>query len=178
MKNLFMTMMVSALLLTAGNAKPTGDLQNIPITDMAGYLSNGSFEVKHFVARHGQLWAIGLVTGYVSGKHITRNAQMPVTVTGGTPGTAVRRSNNGVNAILVNYNDPSAKPADCAFVNISFGATDINILGLHLTLAPVDIDLTATDAPADILCAITNLVGAVGNVLNFVVSLLNALVGG
>jgi hypothetical protein len=178
MKNLLMIIFAGTILITTANAKTNASLERIPVTDVSGYLFNGNFEVKRFVARDGQIWAVGLLTGIVSGKQITHGVQMPVTLTGGTPESTSSNAQKSGKAIQVKNANMPPPAMDCDILNVAFGPTDITVLGFHLVLAPVDIDLTAEDAPADILCAITNLLGAVSGVLNTIASLLNTLLGG
>ena len=62
-------------------------------------------------------------------------------------------------------------------LNLAFGGADITVLGLHILIDPLAINITAEEAPADLLCSIIELVGVVGTVLNTVVGLLNTLLG-
>src|SRR3954468_2606314 len=120
MKVLLMACLASMIGLTAAQAQTSNRLHNIPVTDASGYLTNGNLDVKHFVARNGQIWAVGLLTGTVSGRDITHGVQMPVTVSAGSSGIAsialksrVGGPNNEANA---------TKPVDCTLVDLAFGA--------------------------------------------------------
>src|SRR5687768_16675847 len=84
MKKILVLLLTTVFAVSNLEAKKTISLENIPVTDVSGYLTNGNFEVKQSVGRNGQLWAIGQLTGIVSGKHIIRSLQMPVTLTGGS----------------------------------------------------------------------------------------------
>ena len=90
-KQLFL-LMAFAIGISA-NAKTINPLSAIQVIDAAGHLVNGTFEVKRFIGKQGQVWAIGILTGSVSGKQVTRGVQFPVTLSEGfTPLAIANRS--------------------------------------------------------------------------------------
>jgi hypothetical protein len=157
------------------NAKTVNPLSNIPITDAAGYLVDGSFEVKRFIKKQHEVWAIGILTGTVEGKHINRGLQLPVTLSEVAGGLAAVKED--YKAVASSRGPSEIAAVQCEVLNIAFGPADITVLGLHLHLEPVAINITAEEAPADLLCSIIELIGVVGTVLNTVVGLLNTLLG-
>src|SRR5687768_7020238 len=146
------------------HAEKLNPLAAVPVTDAAGYLTNGTFEVKRFIGKQGQVWAIGILRGTIGTKNVTHGLQLPVTLSDGSAAVAKGKGS-------------AMAPVQCEVLNIAFGPADVTVLGLRLQLAPVAVNLTAEDAPADILCPIIELVGVVGSVLDVVVGLLNTLLG-
>lgn len=169
LKTFFMKPLVFVMALCLGmtvHAEKLNPLAAVPITDAAGYLANGTFEVKRFIGKQGQVWAIGILKGTVGTKNITHGLQLPVTLS------------DGASAAAKGKRSPSqAAAAQCEVLNIAFGPGDVTVLGLHLQINPVAVNITAEDAPADIICPIIELVGVVGSVLDVVVGLLNTLLG-
>ena len=177
-KKLFMKQLFLIMALAVGisaNAKTDNPLRDIPLTDASGNLVNGSFEVKHFIGKKGQVWAIGVLTGIVNGKHITQGLQMPVTLSEGDGSLAIVKDGN--KSVASNRGPSETAAVQCEVLNLAFGGADITVLGLHILIDPVAINITAEEAPADLLCSIIELVGVVGTVLNTVVGLLNTLLG-
>jgi hypothetical protein len=148
------------------HAEKSNPLAAVPVTDAAGYLTNGSFEVKRFIAKQGQVWAIGILSGTIGAKNVTHGLQLPVTL---SEGSAAVAKGKGAAAQVTTM--------QCEVLNVAFGPGDVTVLGLHLQLAPVAVNITAEDAPADLLCSVIELVGVVGTALDAVVGLLNLLLG-
>jgi hypothetical protein len=77
-------------------------------------------------------------------------------------------------AITVPVTIPSAS---CQILTLNVGAIHLDLLGLVVDVAPINIDITAVSAPGNLLgnllCAITNLLNNPSSQLNGVVGLLN-----
>jgi hypothetical protein len=69
----------------------------------------------------------------------------------------------------------------CSILSLHIGAVHLDLLGLVIDLAPVDLNITAQSAPGNLLgnllCAITNLLNNPSAQLNGVVGLLNRILG-
>jgi hypothetical protein len=72
----------------------------------------------------------------------------------------------------------------CTILTLATGTIDLNLLGLNVVLAPINLVITATAAPGNLLgnllCAVAHLLDAGGplsGVLNGLTNLLNQIVG-
>jgi len=156
-----------------------------------GVTFSGTVAVQRFAQKDGQVYAIGIVSGSLSGP-------------GGPIGTAIYLPA----AFLVTVgNGPSARvekgrlhPASlsgpsygarlmfvqattCGVLHLDLGAINLNLLGVVVTTTPVTIDINGdTGGPlGGLVCAVldtlNNVVGLV-NLLNSLLSLVTGLVGG
>src|SRR4051812_28422186 len=128
MKYLMLSLLFIGLGFSSVNAKPANPLMSIPMSDAAGLLTNGKFEVKHFIGKQGQVWAVGKLTGVVGGKQITHGLQLPVTLSEGSASIVPAPVSNQKSILPVK--NQNAKPMQCNVLNMAFGPTDITVLGL------------------------------------------------
>jgi hypothetical protein len=107
----------------------------------------GTFDVTQFVAQGGQVFAVS--TLHVAGSPLDgATVQLPVTATEGAAAQA------------------AAAQATCQILHLELGPLDLNLLGLVVHLDRVVLDITAQQAPGNLLgnllCAIANLLNSNG----------------
>ena len=122
----------------------------------------GTFAVNKFVAQHGKndLAAVGMLVGsLVDGAGnvlgaVSQALTLPVTTIDGT----------------------------CQILHLELGPLDLNLLGLHVHLNRIVLDITAQAGGGllgDLLCSIANLLhGGLKKVLDQLIALLNQLLAG
>ena len=155
-----MMLSMTALAPTGALAAPpsngsltTGIVQNIPgVGTFTGTVTTTSFELVN-----GVLNAVGTVTGTFAPlvgapQAITQAVSIPLT---GLVGT-------------------------CTILTLHTGAISLNLLGLNVALAPIDLVITAQAGPGNLLgnllCAVVHLLDA-GGPLSGLVALLNQILG-
>jgi hypothetical protein len=160
--SLLTLVMLAAMVLTPAtlSAAPpsngsltTGIVQTIPgIGTFVGSLTTTSFQLVN-----GVLNAVGTLTGTFTplvGAAQTVNQVVSLPLTGFT-GT-------------------------CTILTLHTGAISLNLLGLNVALAPIDLVITADAAPGNLLgnllCAVTHLLDA-GGPVSGLVALLNQILG-
>ena len=157
----------------------------------SGVRFTGTVAVQRFVQRNGEVFAIGSVSGTVSGPTgpIGTSFLLPVSfpvrvgdgLTTRADGVRIRPSllsapDRGGRVLL-------AQASTCGVLHLDLGAVDLNLLGVAVTTTPVTIDINGdTAGPAgNLVCAalntVNNVVGLV-NVLNSLLSVVTGLVGG
>ena len=175
---MFVTLMGSGPLTSAEAAKPAATLV-VPLTGtvvagatVAGGTFTGSFSISSFENRGGTIFAVGMVSGVVSGANvrsgITGPLALEVTPTSG-PALATR------SAI-------TAQATPCDVLHLAFGGTTLDLLGLSVALSPVTLDITGQAGPlGELVCqAVATLgnVAALVGLLNQILGLLTGLLGG
>lgn len=165
------------------------------------FASNGSFAgtvtINRFEQRGNQIFAVGIVQGTLSranrtiGTAVAAEVSWPVRVTVG--GTVVADATPVEGPRIVNaawrVGAPSLLRATrvqtqgCTPLQVSLGATNVDLLGLQVALDPVGLTLTgAAGTPlGDLVCAAADLLGNVAglvNLLNSVLGLVTGLLGG
>jgi hypothetical protein len=151
----------------------------------------GTVAVQRFVQRNGEVFAIGAVSGTVSGPTGTIGTSflLPVSfpvhvgdgvttrVAGGRIRPGLFSAAGGAAHVLL------AQATTCGVLHLDLGAVDLNLLGLAVTTTPVTIDINGDTAGplGNLVCAalatVNNVVGLV-NVLNSLLSVVTGLVGG
>jgi hypothetical protein len=162
---LFAILMGIALLLplSAGAAtasKTSGTLTQQVSGTTSGTVPHGTFSgaltMTKFVSKHGQLYAVGTLSGTA-----TNAAGASQTVTS-APVT-----------VPITSADPS-----CTILTLHTGAIHLNVLGLVVDISPITISITAQQGPGNLLgnllCAIANLLNG-GAPLSSIAGLLNQL---
>jgi len=147
--------------------------------------------VQRFVQRNGEVFAIGAVSGTVSGPTGTIGTSFllpvsfPVHIGDGVttrgegarirPGVLVAPG-RGARLLL-------AQASTCGVLHLDLGAVDLNLLGVGVTTTPVTMDINGDTAGplGNLVCTalatVNNVVGLV-NVLNSLLSVVTGLVGG
>lgn len=124
---------------------PVTTFSSIPVSGKAnnGKAFSGHFAVTQFVTRNGKTYALGTLTGHVGHRFVRRsNVAIPM---------AVKRPGMARAAV------------DCPILHLTLGPLDLNLLGLHVHLNQVVLDITAQSGPGNLL----------GNLLCNVASILN-----
>ncbi len=138
------------------NAKQVSTiLSNVPVTGtLPGGTFSGLMTITSFAMQNGQLVANGVLTG---------------TATVGSVTTPISQTLTAVPVTL----DPTAS---CPILTLSIGAIHLDLLGLVVDLAPVNLNVTAQPGPGNLvgnlLCAVANLLNGPG-ALSGVTNLLN-----
>lgn len=159
-----------ALLAPAGAAASTASasatgspLVRMPVSGMtrAHKAFHGRFTVDRFVSRGTKTYAIGTLTGRTGHRSIrVTNLAVPVSVPG-LLGTGARAA------------------AVCPILHLMVGPLNLNLLGLHIHLNKVVLNITAVSGPGNLLgnllCSVSNLLNTGGLPLQQVTGLLNIL---
>jgi hypothetical protein len=126
-------------------------MTNIPVsgTTAAGQAFHGTMDITRFTTSNGKLAAVGSITGVV------KNAS-----------GAVTRSVINAPATL----PVGAASSTCKILHLVLGPLDLNLLGLHVHLNQVVLDITAVQGAGqllgNLLCALSHLLdGGVPGVL-------------
>ncbi len=143
-------------------------LKSIPITGKAnnGKSFTGHFNVSQFVARGGKAYAVGTLTGKIGNRTVKQsNVAIPVSMgSASSPLTA-------------------HAAATCQILNLVLGPLHLNLLGLHVDLNQVVLNITgqtgAGQLLGNLLCGVANLLnpglpaGQLAGLLNIVQQILN-----
>ena len=132
----------------------------VPIAGQAanGKTFKGHFAIQRFVTSRHKTYAIGTLTGHLGRRF-------------------VRRSNV---AIPIVVNRPMASSAaTCPILHLTLGPLNLNLLGLHVHLNRVVLDITAVSGPGNLLgnllCDVANLLNSQSLLQQEVTGLLNTL---
>lgn len=143
--------------------------KNVPVTGTAGNGKSftGHYNVTQFVARNGKTYALGTLTGKVGNRTVKRsNVAIPVSMGSGssTPLTA-------------------HAAATCQILNLVLGPLHLNLLGLHVDLNQVVLNITGVTGTGqllgNLLCGVANLLnpglpaGQLAGLLNILQQVLN-----
>ena len=144
-------------------------LKNIPVTGKAnnGKAFTGHFTVSQFVARGGKAYALGTLTGKLGNRTVKQsNVAIPVSMGSG--------SSTGMTAHAA---------AGCQILNLVLGPLHLNLLGLHVDLNQVVLNITGVTGTGqllgNLLCGVANLLnpglpaGQLAGLLNIVQQILN-----
>lgn len=138
-------------------------LVKIPISgkSKSGKKFNGTFTVDRFVSRNGKTYALGTLKGKLGQHMINRsNVAIPASIGNGTAGA-------------------KDAAASCQILHLVLGPLNLNLLGLHVTLNQVILDITAVPGAGallgNLLCDVANLLNGGGLPLQQVTGLLNIL---
>jgi hypothetical protein len=132
-----------------------------------GKAFTGHFNVTQFVARGGKAYAVGTLTGKLGNKTVKKsNVAIPVSIGSG--------SSTGMT---------SHAAATCQILNLVLGPLHLNLLGLHVDLNQVVLNITGVTGSGqllgNLLCGVANLLnpglpaGQLSGLLNILQQLLN-----
>jgi hypothetical protein len=157
--------------VTAGaQTTPTAvtSLKNIPVTGKAnnGKSFTGHFNVSQFVARGGKAYAVGTLTGKLGNRTVKQsNVAIPVSMGSATSPLTAHAA------------------ATCQILNLVLGPLHLNLLGLHVDLNQVVLNITgqtgAGQLLGNLLCGVANLLnpglpaGQLAGLLNIVEQIVN-----
>ncbi|HEY2769452.1 MAG TPA: hypothetical protein VGI87_02745 [Solirubrobacteraceae bacterium] len=145
----------AALLLIPGAAAaatgtPVKTIKQVAVsgTSQGGKKFVGRFNIQQFVTRGAKSYAVGTLVGRVGNRHVSRsNVAIPVGVQRSSlPGTGT-----------------AGAAAACPVLHLVLGPLHLNLLGLHVNLNQVVLDITAQSGPGNLL---GNLVCGIANLLN------------
>jgi hypothetical protein len=127
------------------------------ITDPVGGTFSGLLTITRFANQNGQLVAVGTLSGTLTdalGNTIGTITNVPVRV-------------------------PVTASGTCQILHLDLGPLDLTLLGLHVHLNEVVLDITAQQGGGllgDLLCAVANLLNGSGS-LSGIAALLNQILG-
>lgn len=145
-----------------------------------GATFDGKFNITSFKEQDGVLYAVGTLKGDLmradgsKGEVKDVPVQWPVESINGTS----LRSTAATPSTL------SAMQTGCSILDLQLGPLDLTLLGLHIFLDQVNLEITAIPGGGllgDLLCAVNNLLNPLGplaqiaNLLNQILGILNSL---
>src|SRR5258708_4683608 len=165
----------------------------VPIagTGDGGVTFTGTVAVHRFVQRNGAVFAVGAISGTVSGPAgpIGTSLLLPVSFPVRIGDGLTARAEPG-RIHLASFSAPDgggrlilAQASTCGVLHLDLGAVNLNLLGVAVTTTPVTIDINGNTAGplGNLVCTalatVNNVVGLV-NVVNSLLSLVTRLVGG
>jgi hypothetical protein len=161
-------------------AQPSRPVGNLPVqvTGTASWAGTsgtfqGTYNIQRFIAENNKLYAVGTLTGTASGKQVTVvGVKAPVTATTLQQAASLAGAPDGYQPVQ----------ASCPILHLAIGAIHLDLLGLVVDLAPVDLNIVAQPGPGNLLgnllCAIAGLLDPgppLGGLLNQLVALLNQI---
>jgi len=147
----------------------------VPLTGTTngGGRFTGSFSISGFEDRGGTIYAIGMVSGTVTGS--------PNVARSGISGPLALPVSPTSSPALATSSAITAQATPCDVLHLQFGGTTLNLLGLDVALSPVTLDITGQAGPlGDLVCqAVATLgnVAALVGLLNQILTLLTGLLG-
>jgi len=154
----------SATVHPAAAKDPASTALSVPVVGTATGAAitgafNGTATITRFVASHGQLSAVGTLTG---------------TITDAT---------GKVQSLVTTFNvpiAPTAITAACEILHLDLGPINLNLLGLNIQTNEIVLDITAIPGPGNLLgnllCGVANLLNGAGG-LSGLANLLNQILG-
>ncbi len=166
---LFLAPVAASAASTSGTTGTS--LTNVPVTGTAhnGKAFRGHFTVTQFVTRNGTTYATGTLSGKLGSRTIKPRQ---VTVRAGLPGATTTGAMR------------AKASAVCPVLHLNLGPLNLNLLGLHVHLNRVVLNITAVSGPGNLLgnllCDLSNLLNktpltgaSLTGVLNLVQQLVN-----
>lgn len=130
---------------------------NMPVSGKAknGKAFTGHMTVTQFVTRHGKTFAVGTLTGRIGNRTIKRTqVAVPATLQSAAPGSSASSSMH------------TSAVTGCGILHLVLGPLNLNLLGLHVTLNQVDLNVTAIPGAGNLLgnllCGVANLLNGTG----------------
>ena len=161
----------------------------LPLTGAGagGVTFSGTVAVQRFVQRDGHIFAIGAVSGTVSGPAgtIGTSLMLPVAFPVQVSNGLVARTESGrIHPSSLSVPDSGARvifvqATTCGVLHLDLGAVNLNLLGVAVTTTPVTIDINGDTGGAlgNLVCAILSTVNNVVGVVNLLNSLLGVVTG-
>jgi hypothetical protein len=159
---------VAASAQTTPAATTVTSLKNIPVTGKAnnGKAFTGHFNVSQFVTKGGKAFAVGTLTGRLGNRTVKQaNVAIPVSMGSGSGPLTAHAA------------------ATCQILNLVLGPLHLNLLGLHVDLNQVVLNITGVTGTGqllgNLLCGVANLLnpglpaGQLAGLLNIVQQILN-----
>jgi hypothetical protein len=140
----------------ASSTATVTSLSNVPVTGKArnGKSFSGHMNITNFVSRGGKTYAVGTLTGRLGNRSVkATQVELPASVPAAMKSSVMRA-----------HAAPSASAAAaCPVLHLVLGPLNLNLLGLHVSLNQVVLNITAQSGPGNLL---GNLVCSVANLLN------------
>jgi hypothetical protein len=204
MKSALTSLCGTAIVLLVAAGVPVAAQQSsarslmMPVTGLASgdTVFSGEATITRFEQRSNQIVAVGYVRGVLSrgGQPVGSalgQVVWPVAVrTGGI--AAIKGQTLDAPGIRHIADSRAAEPGGrfvlaqaqtCPVLDVALGATNVNLLGINVALAPVGLTLNGQSGTplGDLVCAVSGLLGNVAglvNLLNSILGLLTGLLGG
>ena len=149
-----------------------------------GKAFKGKFTINSFKSVGGKTYAVGVLTGTVKNRKVTRNVSIPAKASEAAAPTPAGTTPPVPGARAAQL--PPQQPGSCRVLNLVLGPLDLNLLGLRVELNQVNLRITAVPSTlpgggllGDLLCGITNLLNPsslLGNQLSQILNAILALV--
>lgn len=155
-------------------------------TPVTGTVANGTFDgtatITKFVVQNGQLMAVGTLSGTATQTvgGVTTTTEVPATAFTAPVAVAVGGASSAAASSAL---APAA--VGCNILTLDIGAIHLDLLGLVVDLAPINLDITAVPGAGNLLgnllCAVANLLNnggpltTIANLLNQILGILNGL---
>lgn len=128
-----------------------------------GKAFKGHFTVNRFVTENGESVAVGHLTGYIGHRAVSKSGvAIPISVQHPTTTTA-----------------STAAAASCPILHLILGPLNLNLLGLHVTLNQVVLNIKAIPGAGNLLgnllCDVSNLLNGTGVSTSQITGLLGVL---
>ena len=165
----------------------------LPLTGAGGdgVRFNGTVAVQRFVQRDGEVFAIGVVSGSLSGPAgpIGTSMLLPVAFPVSVGNGLTARSERGlIHPASLSGPDYGARvmlvqASTCGVLHLDLASVNLNLLGAVVTTTPVTIDINGNSGGplGNLVCAVlatlNNVVGVV-KLLNSILGLVTGLLGG
>lgn len=181
---------LTALVLLASTIPALGQSSGLQLPVTGSNNFSGTASINRFANQGGQIVALGTVTN--STKTAIAAVSWQVTLSAQSNGVAALscptpQAGHAVPAVwsptrqsarLVRVQTSSS----CGVLNLSLGATSVNIAGAQVSLSPITLDVSGQSGTpvGGIVCSLLSLVSSVGGVVGDVanvVNLLNSLLG-
>jgi hypothetical protein len=176
--------------IAAADQSPKALVLPIAGSGDGGIRFSGTLAVQRFVQRNGEVFAVGAVSGTVSGPTgpIGTSLLLPVSFPVHVGDSLTAPAGGRIHPAFFSASDRGARvilaqATTCGVLHLDLGAVNLNLLGLAVTTTPVTIDINGDTAGplGNLVCTalatVNNVVGLV-NVLNSLLSVVTGLVGG
>jgi len=175
---LVMVLFLAGGMVSTAQSKTAPKAVSVPVTGT--FAGDGQFSgvvtINRFEQRGNDIVAVGFVSGVLRrgsltlGTGLAGEVTWPVTIKSSATATHATSSIGPLQT-------------SCPVLSIALGPADVNLLGFHVSLGAVTLDIGGESGTplGDLVCAISDLLGnvaAVVNLLNSLLGLLTGLLGG
>lgn len=129
---------------TTPKAENVATFNSVPIQGTAsnGKAFSGEYTIRRFITQNGGTYAVGHLTGFIGHRYVNESGvAIPISVDHGQ----------------------AMSSAACPILHLDLGPLNLNLLGLHVHLNRVVLNITAVSGPGNLL---GNLLCDVSNLLN------------
>jgi hypothetical protein len=153
------------------SAAPKKPQLEVPVTGTSanGETVTGTYKIKRFVEKNDELFAKGTFIGTTEAAGEDTTVKKAVTI---PVSLAAGAAPDG---------EIAAQQVSCDILNLVLGPLDLNLLGLRVQLNQVELDITAEQAPGNLLgnllCAVAHLLDGPPDLNAIIAQLLNRILG-